>query len=91
MVSTQVHWDTYATAVRTATPPPHPFDGLVVILFRVYLHRIGDIININSVLDKIIVSNQVHWDTYATAVRTAAASILRLGGDFIPSLSPHRV
>jgi len=72
MVSTQVRWGTYTTAVGTAAPPPHPFDGLVVILFRVYLHRIGHIISINSVLDKIIVSTQVRWDTYATAVRTVA-------------------
>ena len=38
MVSTQVRWDTYSTAVGTAAPPLHPFDGSVVILFRVYLH-----------------------------------------------------
>jgi len=38
MVSIQVRWDTYATAVGTAAPPPYPFDGSVVILFRVYLH-----------------------------------------------------
>jgi len=51
MVSTQVRWDTHTTAVGTAAPPLHPFDGSVVILFRVYLHRIGHIISINSVLD----------------------------------------
>ena len=38
MVSTQVRWSTYATAVGTAALPPHPFDGSAVILFRVYLH-----------------------------------------------------
>jgi hypothetical protein len=38
IVSTQVRRDTYATAVGTAVPPLHPFDGSVVILFRVYLH-----------------------------------------------------
>ena len=72
IVSTQVHWGTYSTTDGIATLPLYPFDGLVVILFRVYLHRIGHIISINSVLDKIMVSTQVPWSLYVTAVGTAA-------------------
>jgi len=44
MVSTQVRWDTYVTAVGTAPPPLHPFYSSAVILFRVYLH-IGYVMN----------------------------------------------
>jgi hypothetical protein len=33
IVSTRIHWNTYTAAVGTAAPPPHPFDGLVVIIF----------------------------------------------------------
>jgi hypothetical protein len=35
VVRAKIHQDTYATAVGTATPLPHPFDGSDMIIFHV--------------------------------------------------------
>jgi hypothetical protein len=37
IISTWIHWDTYTAVVGTTALPPHPFDGLAVIIFHVCL------------------------------------------------------
>jgi hypothetical protein len=83
IVSPRIHWDTYTAAPPLLAPLLHHCIHLMarlwlyfMFVYKLPMSWIEYIININLVLDKIIVSTQIHWDTYTTAIGTAAPLLL---------------
>jgi len=70
IVSTQIHWNTYTAAIGTTASIWQLSGDHISFVYKYAMSWIEHIININSVLDKIIVSTQIYWDTYAVAVGT---------------------